>query len=912
MLNKPRECEGCPLFIHGRGFSQPEGKATLGVALIGEALGENEMRAGLPFRPEAPAGSVLERAIKRSGYDRQQFVIGNVVWCQPPKNWLDGAPYEQEAIEHCRPNLDQLVLRYRPKVLMALGGVPLRTLTGMAGKARGISMLRGYVLDGTRYPGIPVIGSHHPSFLRRGGKSRDDETGGKVEGGSAGGGMSLFGVLCRDLRFAVEVAQNGFSFQRPSYIERPGHDEARSFLLRVRDNPQLVVTYDIETSGSGDVDEEELEKLAAQEITQIQFSLGVGEGIVFPWESPYVEIAQEIMATQNPKAGHNSAKFDNPRLRARGFIINGVNHDTMEMWRKAQPDLPAGLQFVASFFGFPFPWKHLFDSNRELYCGCDVDAPQRIMAQLPDDMKAKGIWRSYERHVLGLDPVLVSMSKRGILIDNERRLKFATRLDAEIVRIDAGIQEIVPDSIKNVHPKEGYKKPPADAVVDASTTYQGEPAKWDKRTFTIISKDLTETQEERWVKVLPFKLSSQQIIRYMQHRGHPVPKNPKTDRDTSSHRELERLEKQTKDPLYRQIIESRGVSIMRKTFVEGWAPAADGRVHSEYYHATGTGQLSSRRPNVQNRPSPKYGDAAKMELAKEFAGIVVASPGHTLIELDFKSAHALTLGFEAKDPDYMRLSRIDTHGFFAAAGLLRLERPERLLALPDPELKAYLKGLRKNTTTLYQGGKTFEQIRNDKAKKTILGYGFGMGYRTLFNQNPDAFDNERDAKKTIEILNGLFSRTAKFRDTIRKTAHQATNLISRHGYIRWFFDVYHWDARRNMWLPGDDSEAAIAFLPANDAHGHMKDVMITLAENGWDERYGLINQIHDALLFDCPNELVEEALYGVKTLMELPSTILVDPDVAPGGLWIEASASVGKDWASMEDVDVQAPLPKAA
>lgn len=892
MFKKPQECNGCPLFDHKGGFTRAEGDGLLGLMVVGEAPEEGEERAGLPLRPEDRFGSVFERVIKRTGFTRDQFIVTDTIRCRPPHDQIVGEPWQSGAIGHCRVHMDQLEKQFAPRAILALGPIALQALTGMSGKSQDVPMLRGYVLEGIRYPGVPVIATYHPRFLRL-------------------GGMNLLGVVCRDLAFAVQVAQHGFSYERPKYIEHPSLDEARSFLLKARDNPNLIITYDIETLESGDLDEEDLEEAAGHHITQIQFSLEPGTGIVFPWQYDYIDIAREIMATENVKAGHNILKFDNPRLRANGFEINGVLHDTMEMWRRAQPDIPAGLQFVASFYGFPFPWKHLADSAPEFYGGCDVDAPQRIMAKLPADMKARGIWRSYERHVMGLDPVLSRMSQRGLPIQDEKRQEFAIELDQELGRINAEIQKIVPDEVKNIHPKDGYKKDPADATIGGLTTHQNEPAVWDKRRIKVVGKDSVEQEVERWVKVLPFKASSQQLIRYMKHRGHPVPKHHKDpDKDTTAHRELERLERKTRDPLYRQVIEHRGVKIMRSTFVEGFKPGPDGRVHSQFYHSTGSGQLSSRRPNVQNRPSPKYGDPFKMRLAEKFGEIIAAKPGHKLIELDFKSAHALTLGFEAKDPDYMRLARIDTHGFFAAAGLLRLERPEKLLSLSDPELKQYLKGLRKSDK-LYSG-KTFESIRNDKAKKTILGYGFGMGAGTLFNQNPDAFDNIRDAKKTIDALNGLFPRTAKFRNAIRMKAHRETNLISRHSYIRWFFDVYHWDRRRGIWVPGDDGEACIAFLPANDAHGHMKDVMLALADNEWDERYRLINQIHDALLFECPDALVEECIWNVKTLMEQPSTILVDPDVAPSGLWIEVSASVGLNWAHMEEVEAKTPLPKAA
>lgn len=125
-------------------------------------------------------------------------------------------------------------------------------------------------------------------------------------------------------------------------------------------------------------------------------------------------------------------------------------------------------------------------------------------------------------------------------------------------------------------------------------------------------------------------------------------------------------------------------------------------------------------------------------------------------------------------------------------------------------------------------------------------------------------------------------------------------------------------------VPGDDSEAAIAFLPANDAHQHLKDAMIRLGlvemERGptghpldWKvtaapgspaERFGLINMIHDAVLFDCPKGEVAECARVVKAEMEKPSEILVNP-VAPEGLWIETDVSVGEDWAHMDEVTLE-------
>jgi hypothetical protein len=273
--------------------------------------------------------------------------------------------------------------------------------------------------------------------------------------------------------------------------------------------------------------------------------------------------------------------------------------------------------------------------------------------------------------------------------------------------------------------------------------------------------------------------------------------------------------------------------------------------------------------------------------------MVEADPGHWLVEFDYKSAHALTLGFEAQDPDYMRVARIDMHSFLAAAGLLKLWTPEYLLALDDAELAQKLAWVKKN----------HKHVRDKQAKPAILGYGFGMGAGTLLHNNPDSFRSRAEAQKVIDTLNRLFPRTARFRNIIREKAQRQAHLLSRHGYIRWFFDVMRWDKTLGRPVPGDDAEACIAFLPANDAFGHIKDTMLRLEVQGWNERARLINQIHDALMFEIPDTLMDEAIPAIKAEMERRSGVLVDPVVAPDGLWIETSVTVGRHWGAMEEID---------
>ncbi len=973
MLIRPVECRNCALDDIATGFSRPEGSGANGVLAVGEGLGRSEAHDGLPFRPFAEAGSVLERAFRHCGLSREQFRLWNIIACRPPHDRLEGTGYEIDAIEHCRVHFDRVVAEMKPRCLLALGNVALRTLTGMAGRYQTITHVRGYVLHSPRY-GIPVVATLHPSYVRR-------------------TDLVQFRVLVQDIGLAVQVAADGCDQKRINdYNEYPSVAEARAFLARVRVawiRPALgehirtgLLTYDIETMTSKDVAEDERDEDTSWEITQIQFSLAPGTGIAFPWEEPYISIAREIFAVPIRKAGFNNWGYDDPRLRRYAIKIAGENHDLMWAWHHLQPDLPANLQFVASFYGMDAPWKHLGESKPRYYGCCDVDAPQRIAAKIFDDLRKRGVERGYNQHVFKLWPVLVKAADRGVPVNDQARKEFAVVLDDSKKKVYAEMQAIVPDEVRKIHPTLGYKREPKevvearaiwttlrrtseataiklggtptdpypgpedafvtkqtglvrrtfiDDVVEVTCPYCGGAGRTERQAVASEEykcqhckgrgKALATGKVERWCRLKPFVPSggsNGQLIRYMKFRGHPVPRDFKKDVETTAKVELERLARKTKDSLYPMVLQYREFEKMKSTYVDGWAPSdiveykmfdvpqvvlagaeptsttvvSIGRVHTTFTFRPATGQLSSRGPNIQNAPKHE-GQRAVPGLAHAFRRIIEAQPGHRIVSFDYKSFHALTLGFEAGDPDYMRLARLDIHSFLAAH-ILKLEGCDNLLARSDDELREYFRWLKSDPDRLF--------TRDFKAKRAILGYGFGLGYRKLYDMNQEAFTRQAEAKRTIEMLNRAFPRTAQFRNTIRNRAHRDTFLLTRHGCIRHFFDVYRWDARYGTNRPGRDSEKAIAYLPANDAFGHIKDAMLRLEDSGWNQRANFFNQIHDDLMFEIPDGVFDEAVPAILAEMVKPSEILIDPVTAPDGLQCAVEVKVGRTWEKMEEL----------
>jgi DNA polymerase I-like protein with 3'-5' exonuclease and polymerase domains len=480
-----------------------------------------------------------------------------------------------------------------------------------------------------------------------------------------------------------------------------------------------------------------------------------------------------------------------------------------------------------------------------------------------------GVWRGYARHILTLEPILSRMSERGFPVSPEAFAEAEALILNDMDRAHAAMQELVPLSCKTI---KLLKREPKDKAPNGAGA-------------------CIQLEDGAWGRVKEWTPSNKGLIAYMRHRKHPVPKNFKTDKDTTNKLEIARLFRATKDPLYEQVLYYRKAQTVLKNHIKNWAPGPDGLVHSTFYYDPATGQLSSRRPNVQNAPKrddPEFGGYAKV-----FRSMIKARSGHMLLEFDYKSFHAQTLAFEAQDPAYLRLAKLDIHSYLAAF-LIREPRASQALGWGDDELRDYLAWIKKN----------HKYVRDGKAKPAILGYGFGMGAGRLYDQNKESFASRSEAKRVLDMLDAAFPVTKRFRDNIRQKAHDQGYLISRHGYVRYFREVFNikWVHGQMVMRPGDDSEAAIAFLPANDAFGEIKDCILRLEALGALERYRFVNTVHDSLVFECPTNLVDECIPIVQNSMQRPSEILIDPIVAPHGLSVEVDVSAGLDWAHLKGI----------
>lgn len=899
MRSKPSTCEGCPLHPHGTDFSRVEGTGRNQVLVVAEASGEHEARELLPLRPHAPSGMIFEQTIRQLGLSRADFAVTNVIRCRPCNNILEGAPYESAAIEHCRPNLLRVLGDQKPRVALALGGTALRTLTGLGGKGLTISHLRGYVLPAKPEfgPGLVVVPTYHPSFIRR-------------------GQPNLRGVFRMDVMRAVKVARGedrGWALDPARldlpYLTAPTRAEVDRFCRRqaerqsspswLADHPDWALSYDLETKESASLDEDALDGFADTVIRLSQFYDG-DEAIAMPWSGEWIQAARWLLKTTLPKTGHNNWLFDDRVLAAVGerdagsaetFRPAGVVHDTLQMFHFWQPDLPAGLQFAASFARFPFPWKHLSGERLEFYGCADVHADYDLFGMLRREMRKRGVldgtgrdqavagaW-GYQAQVHLFRPLLADMERRGLPVHDATRLGLDTKFDEAQQQLLADLERRFPDSERGIHPKSGYKKCP-------------------KQIQGLVERDVVDQKlgpVRRFCRLEPFSPnSSPQLLRYMKAKGHPVPTDKKKaarnddDGETTAKKELERLAAKTGDDFYLRVIEYRELGKMRGTYIAGFRPRRDtGCVHTTFTFDTATGQLSSRNPNIQNLP--KHG-----KLAKAVRSMIRDPQGRLAVEWDFKSYHALTLGFLAESPDYMRMSRLDIHSFVAGHFIGSWDA-FKIIGETDDELRARFKWFKSDPAR--------KAVRDEKAKRSILGIGFGMGVQKLYDMNREHFESVAEAKRLRAILQDLFAPVFAWQDRIKRQAHDQQFLRNRFGMTRYFYEVMQPDGKGGM-KAGEQAEQAIAFLPASEAFGNMRETMKEMDRRGVLERWRLSDTVHDSLLFFVRPEDLAEHVREVYPLMTAPSKVLVHSTLAPGGLVIDCEASAGESWAGLRDLKI--------
>jgi uracil-DNA glycosylase family 4 len=440
MSGKPTSCIGCPLYTKGKGFVPPDGPMSSPITLMGEAPGSSESAQSLPFVGEA--GVYLNRALKRLGRERGQYHIRNVLQCQPPKNWLAGAPWEQAAIQHC--SVHRHGAWRDDTTYVTMGSIATRTALyeassiTMKGKMDG---WHGYVIPSVRVKNSFVIPTYHPAFMLR-------------------GNHDLFGAFLWVHKRAMEVASFGNTHNEAGLYIDPDPVAFSVYTESIPDDSTYWLSVDIETATTplfeGD------NEIPVGAITRISFSHNPDQGVTVPWTDPYKFLIREALQKQCAKVFWN-ANYDVPILNENGFPVIGQIIDGMWAWHMLQSALPKSLGFVTPFYSNVMPWKHTSSDDMPKYAANDPVQTLRCMYGIAKQLKAGDQWDSFVKYSVQLDPILRDMRKAGIGIAEDSATALQQHVEGKRqAYYDLMEQEYPPDLLPYTHilkrPREGFDK----------------------------------------------------------------------------------------------------------------------------------------------------------------------------------------------------------------------------------------------------------------------------------------------------------------------------------------------------------------------------------------------------------------------------------------------------------------------
>jgi uracil-DNA glycosylase family 4 len=620
------------------------------------------------------------------------------------------------------------------------------------------------------------------------------------------GQQKLSGLWCYAVKRAIDVVQKDERPREYSLWLDPSLLEAERYFELGHD--PLVCDIETPTPDKGEDDEDERED-ASYTIVRISLSNRAGTAISLPWQPPYVDLVKRVLAQSREIIFWNQS-FDLPRLQANGVNITSRVIDAMFAWHFLQSDLPKALGFVAPLFTCLEPWKHLSNGAPARYSALDSAITMDTYLGIKAQLEAEGRWQAFERHCVDTFPILIRMSEAGVMLDLDHQRKFRTRLELE--RDDAldKLQEMVPEEVK--------------------------PVKHYKRKADVV---------------LPFNPASpKQVKELIQYLGLPIPKGKGADKESTEAKHLKKLVK--KNPIFRTILDYRERAKLIDAYM--WSCKEDGRVHTTFAFHPSTWRKSSRDPNVQTVPK-------RNDLAHEFRRMVVASPGHALVESDSSAIEAVLVGFYAGSQRYIELAKSGVHKWLAS------EYAGRKVAKDDP---------------LY-----------DQIKRVVhLSNYMGTPNRIL-EEYPDTFASLKVARELQEFY---FSTPAgkdvrKWQQQTLEQAHKERYLEIPWKYRHYFYDVFHYS--NGQWVMGDDAKRAVAFRPQATASAIQTDFLLDIDRTDPVLRDSLRWIVHDSIICEVPEEDAADAARRLLKVMQQPHPLL-------GGLAIGAECKIGPNLAEME------------
>lgn len=331
----------------------------------------------------------------------------------------------------------------------------------------------------------------------------------------------------------------------------------------------------------------------------------------------------------------------------------------------------------------------------------------------------------------------------------------------------------------------------------------------------------------------------------------------KTPGGALSTKESELVKLVDKHAIIPKILEYRELQKLLSTYIDTIPKLLDkdSRLHSEFQQAgTTTGRLSSTNPNLQNIP-------IKSELGRAIRRAFIAEEGFSLVALDYSQIELRIAAMLSGDK---KLIEIFKNGEDVHTGVAM-----RVFGVPAEKV---------------------DKAMRIKAKTINFGILFGMGVNALkVNLGTD----RKEAQEFYNQYFNTFKELAEYLDGVKAEAERTGYTETMFGRKRYFtgfrspLPYVRAQAERmaiNAPIQGTEADLLkIAMCRIND-----------LTRDKHKEDIRLILQVHDELVYEVRDDLVDEAVVSFKGIMEN-----VLPKNKTRGVPVIVDTQAGKNWGEM-------------
>ena len=514
--------------------------------MVGEAPGRREIQSDVRKPFAGPAGQYLDRMLDNIGLNRDNIYITNVLACHPPGD-RDPEPHE---IKACKPFLDAQITAVKPKKILALGGVALKALTGRSG----ITKYRGkpFYLHYDGIPAIEVIGSFHPSYVRRYPKE--------------------YPVLYTDL---LRFKGSNSKVTETHYSPIENMAAFKALIRELLTSPEI--SFDIET--------EHLDPWTGAKMICIGLSNKEGYGYVVPLESPWGKWTPQQLKEIYRLLG---AILSNPKAH---IIAFNAKFDLMWLWTRgisARCDWDPMVASVLIDENLP----HSLETNIQLYIDPDFHKLE------PDKISSWSWEKIWPYNASDADQTLRLAHVLAPLLAKEPT---SEKLFYELI-MPVQTKVLPKLELTGIYVHE-------DKLIEAGEKCSEAVSKWDKEIRKHVPEGYVPPVKSKKSLKRGFNPGSPKQLGHLLTEVLKVPGDyPLTGGGDPSTAESVLKELKGKHPIIEPILEFRMYSKYQSTYILPWRELRDpnGFIHPHYHLKPVTGRLSSTDPNLQQTPRENW------------------------------------------------------------------------------------------------------------------------------------------------------------------------------------------------------------------------------------------------------------------------------------------------------------------